>query len=221
MNYDTLKLTVKSYLENEFPDFVTSGGDTFTSDNQLDTFIRQAEERIYNTVQLPAIRRNVTGNAVAGNKYVSLPTDYLATFSLAVIGANGEQTFLLHKDVSFIREAYSNPNYSDTPVHYAQFDHNSFILGPTPDQNYELEMHYYYYPGSIVDEGTSWLGDNFESVLLYGVLVEAYSHMKGDTDMLTLYNNKYGEALTLLKLLGDGKDRRDAYRSGQFRAPVQ
>lgn len=221
MNYSELKLTLKSYLENEFPDFVTSSGDTFDSDAQLDTFIRQAEQRIYNTVQLPAIRRNVSGNTIAGDKYVGLPNDHLATFSLAVIGNNSEQTFLLNKDVSFIREAYPNPNYSGTPVHYALFDQDTLILGPTPDQSYGLELHYYYYPRSIVDAGTSWLGDNFDSVLLYGAMVEAYTHMKGDQDMFTAYNNKYGEALTLLKVLGDGKDRRDAYRSGQARLPVQ
>lgn len=221
MNYDALKMTVKSTLENSFPDFIDEVGNTFSSDEQLNTFIRQAEELIYNTVQPPAIRRNVTGNTIAGGKYVSLPSDYLATFSLSVITDNGEQTFLLNKDVSFIREAYPNPNYTDVPVHYALFDQNSLILGPTPDQNYGLEMHYYYYPASIVDAGTSWLGDNFESVLLYGVLVQAYTHMKGATDMLTVYNNKYGEALALFKLLGDGKTRRDAYRSGQVRVPVQ
>lgn len=221
MNYTEIKLQVKAYLTNDFPDFVTNDGDTLEGDDQIAAFVRQAEERIYNTVQMPAIRKNVSGNTIAGDKYIGLPTDFLAAFSLSVITDNGEQTYLLHKDVSFIREAYPNPNYTDTPVHYAQFDQDTLILGPTPDQNYGLEMHYYYYPESITTAGTSWLGDNFESVLLYGTLVEAYSFLKGEPDTFSMYNNKYMEALAMLKLLGDGKDRRDAYRSGQYRAEVR
>lgn len=221
MNYTELVLQVKAYLTNDFPDFVTNDGDTLDSADQIAAFVRQAEERIYNTVQMPAIRKNVSGNTIAGDKYIGLPTDFLAAFSLSVITDNGEQTYLLHKDVSFIREAYPNPNYTDTPVHYAQFDQDTLILGPTPDQNYGLEMHYYYYPESITTAGTSWLGDNFESVLLYGTLVEAYSFLKGEADTFAMYNNKYMEALAMLKMLGDGKDRRDAYRSGQYRAEVR
>ena len=221
MNYTELVLQVKAYLTDDFPDFVTNDGDTMDSADQIAAFVRQAEERIYNTVQMPAIRKNVSGNTIAGDKYIGLPTDFLAAFSLSVITDNGEQTYLLHKDVSFIREAYPNPNYTDTPVHYAQFDQDTLILGPTPDQNYGLEMHYYYYPESITTAGTSWLGDNFESVLLYGTLVEAYSFLKGEADTFAVYNNKYMEALAMLKLLGDGKDRRDAYRSGQYRAEVK
>ena len=221
MNYTELVLQVKAYLTDDFPDFVTNDGDTLDSADQIAAFVRQAEERIYNTVQMPAIRKNVSGNTIAGDKYIGLPTDFLAAFSLSVITDNGEQTYLLHKDVSFIREAYPNPNYTDTPVHYAQFDQDTLILGPTPDQNYGLEMHYYYYPESITTAGTSWLGDNFESVLLYGTLVEAYSFLKGEADTFAMYNNKYMEALAMLKMLGDGKDRRDAYRSGQYRAEVR
>lgn len=221
MNYTELVLQVKAYLTNDFPDFVTNDGDTLDSDDQIAAFVRQAEERIYNTVQMPAIRKNVSGNTIAGDKYIGLPTDFLAAFSLSVITYNGEQTYLLHKDVSFIREAYPNPNYTDTPVHYAQFDQDTLILGPTPDQNYGLEMHYYYYPESITTASTSWLGDNFESVLLYGTLVEAYSFLKGEAETFSMYNSKYMEALAMLKMLGDGKDRRDAYRSGQYRAEVR
>lgn len=221
MNYTELKLAVQGYLENDFPSYVNASGEQFTKTQQFSTFVRQTEERIYNTVQIPAIRRNSIGSVIAGDKYVGLPPDFLAPFSLAVIADDGIQNFLVNKDVSFIREAYPNPNFTSRPEHYAIFDHNSLIVGPTPDQNYGLELHYYYYPASIVDVGTSWLGDNFETVLLYGVLVEAYTYMKGEQDLITLYNNKYGEALALLKQLGDGKSRRDAYRSGQLRLPVQ
>lgn len=220
MNYTELKMAIQSYLENDFPDFINSANETYNKDQQLATFTRQAEERIYNTVQIPAIRRNSLGNAIAGDKYVGLPPDFLSPFSLAVISENGVQNFIINKDVSFIREAYPNPNFTDRPAHYALFDHNSIIMGPTPDQNYGLELHYYYYPASIVDAGHSWLGDNFETVLLYGVLVEAYTHMKGEQDLITLYNNKYGEALALLKQMGEGRSVQDNYRSGQKRIPA-
>jgi hypothetical protein len=200
----------------------------------LDTFIQQAEQRIYNSVQFPAIRKNVTGNLTSGNKYLSAPDDFLSVYSLAVIDASGNYEYLLNKDVNFIRQAYPNPT-SDTgiPKYYALFgptvnvsavtDELSFIVGPTPDASYSVELHYYYYPESITTaaDGRTWLGDNFDSVLLYGSLVEAYTFMKGETDMVQLYNQKYMEALGLAKRLGDGLERSDAYRSGQYRtAPL-
>tara|TARA_R110000868_G_scaffold129985_1_gene339472 strand:- start:4601 stop:5239 length:639 start_codon:yes stop_codon:yes gene_type:complete len=211
MNYTTLSLTIQQYVENTESSFVAN----------IPTFVQLAEERIYNSVQLPAIRRNVTGNLTTGVKYLQLPTDWLATFSLAVIDpVTDAQEFLLNKDVNYIRQAYPDPNDEGSPQHYAQFDANTLLLGPTPDENYAMELHYYYYPESIVTAGTSWLGDNFETVLLYGALREAYIYMKGETDMLANYEAKYQESLMLLKILGDGKDRRDAYRSGQVRVPV-
>ena len=211
MNYTTLSLTIQQYVENTESSFVAN----------IPTFVQLAEERIYNSVQLPAIRRNVTGNLTTGVKYLQLPTDWLATFSLAVIDpVTDAQEFLLNKDVNYIRQAYPDPNDEGSPQHYAQFDANTLLLGPTPDENYAMELHYYYYPESIVTAGTSWLGDNFETVLLYGALREAYIYMKGEADMLANYEAKYQESLMLLKILGDGKDRRDAYRSGQVRVPV-
>jgi len=210
MNYSELVTEIQSYVENEFA----------TAD--INTFIEQAEQRIYNTVQLPAIRKNVTGSLTIGNKYLSVPTDWLATFSLAVIDAAGEYQYLLNKDVNFIRAAYPTTAVLDRglPEYYAIFDSNSFILGPTPDAAYTAELHYYYYPESIVTAGTTWLGDNFDSTLLYGALLEAYTYMKGEQDVLVMYQKRYDEALALLKQLGDGKDRRDAYRSGQVRYQV-
>ena len=211
MNYSQLVTEIQSYVENEFA----------TAD--INTFIEQAEQRIYNTVQLPAIRRNVTGVTTAGNKYLAIPSDWLATFSLAVITAAGEYQYLLNKDVNFIRAAYPTNLPADRaiPEYYAIFDSNSFLLGPTPDSNYTAELHYYYYPTSLVTATTTWLGDNFSSVLLYGSLLEAYTFMKGEQDVITGYQARYQEAMSLLKQLGDGKDRRDAYRSGQVRYPVQ
>jgi len=211
MNYTTLSQTIQQYTENTESSFVAN----------IATFVQLAEERIYNSVQLPAIRRNVTGNLTAGVKYLQLPTDWLATFSLAVIDpVTNAQEFLLNKDVNYIRQAYPDPDDEGKPQHYAQFDANTLILGPTPDDNYEMELHYYHYPESIVTAGTSWLGDNFETVLLYGALREAYLYMKGEPDIIANCEAKYQESLALLKQLGDGKDRRDAYRSGQVRVPV-
>jgi len=307
MNYAELVTAVSDYTENTFE----------TAD--MNTFIQQAEQRIYNTVQFPSLRKNVTGLTTSGNKYLSCPIDFLSPYSLAVIDASGNYEYLLNKDVNFIRQAYPNPNDTSTPKYYAIFgpttsnttpptvtNELSLILGPTPDAGYGVELHYYYYPESIVQgqltgtgapvggagyvsgtyynvpltggsgsgatatvtvssgvvvvvtvgnggsgyvsgdtisaaasslggsgsgfsavvtsvsnvTGTSWLGDNFDSVLLYGTLVEAYTYMKGETDMLTLYNTKYTEALAMAKRLGDGMERQDAYRSGQYRQAV-
>lgn len=278
MNYAQLTAAIEDYTEN-----------TFTVD-ELSIFVKQAEQRVYNTVQLANLRRNQTGTITSGNKYLSAPSDFLSTYSLAVYtyanptatGTSGQFTivvssasdiavnqmvsgsgigtgatvaeingttitlsvansstvsgsivfqgnylYLLDKDVNFIREVYPNPNSKAEPKYYAIFgpqsnDVNelSFILGPTPDQTYKAELHYYYYPESIVDAGTSWLGDNFDSVLLYGSLVEAYTFMKGEQDMMVLYDTKYKEALALLKNLGDGKQRADTYRDGQVKNAV-
>lgn len=209
MNYAELVATIQDYTENVFA----------TAD--INTFIEQAEQRIYNAVQLPALRKNVTGDTTANNKYLTCPSDWLATYSLAVIDGSGNYEYLLNKDVNFIRQAYPAPTDTGLPQYYAQFDQNTFILGPTPDAAYTMELHYFYYPESIVTNGTSWLGDNFDSALLYGTLLEAYTYMKGEQDVMAAYKQRYDEAMQLLKQLGDGKNRRDAYRSGQIRYPVQ
>jgi hypothetical protein len=216
MNYAALVSAVSSYSENTFP----------TVDMNL--FITQAEKRIYNTVQIPSLRKNVTGSTTTSNKYLQCPTDFLSTFSLAAIDpTTGAYTFLLNKDVNFIREAYPKPTSTGAPKFYAIFGPRSdneteltFILGPTPDAAYGTELHYFYYPESIVTASTTWLGDNFDSALLYGTLVEAYTYMKGEQDMVTLYNDRYVQAIALLKNLGDGKQRQDAYRDGQVRTRV-
>ena len=317
MNYVELFSTIESYTENNFPDITLSNGSTNTSTEQINRFIEQAEQRIYNNVQFPSLRKNMTGNITAGNKNLKAPDDYLATYSLAVIDSSGNYEYLLNKDVNFIRQAYPNPTTDvGIPKYYALFGPSvqssvitnelTFILGPTPNTGYTAELHFYYYPESIVQAviasfgtltggsgytnglyynvqltggsgtgayaditvsggtvisvvirnggclykvgntlsaaaaniggtgtgfsvpvsavtnvtGTSWLGDNFDTVLLYGSLVEAYTFMKGEPDMITLYNQKYVEALALAKRLGDGMERQDAYRSGQYRQAV-
>jgi hypothetical protein len=211
MNYTQLVTEIQSYAEDTFQ----------TAD--INTFITQAEQRIYNSVQLPALRKNVTGVTTTGNKYLGIPSDWLSTFSMAVIDSNNEYTYLLNKDVNFIRAAFpdTDSTYYGTPQYYAVFDNSAFILGPTPDTIYTIELHYFYYPQSIVTAGTSWLGDNFSSTLLYGSLLEAYTYMKGEADVLAQYQKRYDEAMVLLKQLADGKDRQDAYRSGQVRYPVR
>lgn len=231
MNYAELFQQVQTYTENIFPDtFVElSGGNTSTVNvtTQINTFIEQAEERIYNTVQIPSLRKNVTGTATTGNPYLSCPDNYLSTFSMAVIKADGTYEYLLNKDVNYIRQAYPSPTATGLPRYYALFGSQysnlnelAFIMGPTPDANYSVELHYFYYPESIVTAGTSWLGDNYSPVLLYGTLVEAYTYMKGEADMIAMYNSKYTEAMAQLKRLGDGLERGDAYRDGQARVKV-
>jgi len=231
MNYTQLFDNIQSYTENNFPDFDLASGGTETTTEQINRFIQQAEQRIYNTVQFPSLRKNMTGNIQSGNKYLKAPDDYLATYSLAVIDSTGAYEYLLNKDVNFIRQSYPNPT-TDTgiPKYYALFgpaivgssitNELTFLLGPTPDTTYTVELHFYYYPESIVTAGSSWLGDNFDTVLLYGSLVEAYTFMKGETDILAVYDNKYKEALAQAKRLGDGMERQDAYRSGQYRQAV-
>jgi hypothetical protein len=215
VNYAELVTAVSDYTENTFP----------TAD--MNTFIQQAEQRIYNTIQFPSLRKNVTGVTSSGNKYLACPGDFLSVYSMAVFPTGGEYSYLLNKDVNFIREAYPQPTDTATPKYYALFGPQSsneaeltFILGPTPDAIYNIELHYFYYPASIVTASTTWLGDNFDTVLLYGTLVEAYTYMKGEQDMMALYDGKYKEALSLAKRLGDGLERQDAYRSGQYRQPV-
>lgn len=217
MNYTELTAAICDYTQNFDQDFVAN----------IPVFVKQAEQRIYNTVQFPSLRKNVTGSVSSSNKYLACPGDFLATYSLAVIDATGAYEFLLNKDVNFIRQAYPKPTSLGLPKYYAIFGPQSedskelaFILGPTPDALYSVELHYYYYPESIVVTGQTWLGDNFDSVLLYGALVEAVTFMKGEADMVTLYNTKYTEALGLAKRLGDGLERGDSYRDGQYKQKV-
>jgi hypothetical protein len=223
MNYGQLFETIKGYVENDFPStqFTDSAGGTgtYTSKEQIDTFIEQAEQRIFNSVQFPNFRKNQTGTLSPSNQYLEAPPGFLASYSLAVI-TNDSYEYLLNKDVNYIRAAYPNPTVEGIPKYYAQFDDNTFILGPTPDVAYTVEMHYFFYPESIVTAGTTWLGDNFSSALLYGALVEAYTYMKGEADIVAAYNKRYEEAMILAKRLGDGMERRDAYRSGQVRMTV-
>ena len=211
MNYSQLVSLIQEYCETTEQTFVAN----------IPTFVQLAEERIYNAVQIPAIRKNVTGNATADFQYVSLPSDWLSTYSLAVIDPDtGEYEYMLNKDVNYIRQAYPFPLAKGKPKYYAIWDADTMIVGPTPNDDYELELHYYYYPPSIVNAGTSWVGDNYENVLLYGAIREGYTYLKGETDIMAMYEAKYQEALAQLKRLGDGLDRQDAYRSGQVRIPV-
>jgi hypothetical protein len=219
MNYTELVAAIEAYAEN-----YDTGTGGFVEN--IPVFVKQAEQRIYNTVQIPSLRKNVTGSLTAGNKYLSAPNDYLATYSLAVItdpGTASESYFyLLNKDVNFIREAYPTPADTGAPYYYALFgpqytypNELSFIVGPTPDSGYTVELHYFYYPESIVTAGTTWIGDNFDTVLLYGSLLEADTYMKSDNDTIAYHKDRYTEALALLKRLGDGLERGDAYRDGQ------
>ena len=215
MNYAELKQSIADICEN-----------TFTEDEYA-LFTQQAEQRIYNTVQLANLRKNVTGTLTSGNQYLQAPDDFLSTYSVAVIDAEGDYTYLLNKDVNFIREAYPRASVTGLPKHYAIFgprsnDANelSFIVGPTPNAAYSVELHYYYYPESIVTAGDTWLGENFDSALLNGALVEAIRYMKGEPDMVKLYQDLYVQSIALLKNLGDGKQRGDAYRDGQVRLKV-
>ena len=217
MNLTQLRATIRAYSENDFPQTVGSGG--LTSDEQVDTFIEQAEQRIFNSVQFPNFRKNQTGTLTADNKYLETPVDFLASYSLAVI-TDGSYEYLLNKDVNYIRAAYPSPTDTGLPRYYAQFDNNTFIVGPTPDAAYTVELHYFHYPESITTAGTTWLGDNFDMTLLYGALSEAAAFMKAEADVLANYAKRYEEAMILAKRMGDGMERRDAYRSGQVRMTV-
>jgi hypothetical protein len=228
MNLTELRAAIETYTENNFPTISLGDGSTVSSTQQIDRFIAQAEQRVFNTIQFPSLRRNVTGSCTATNKYLQCPLDFLAAYSMAIIEPSGAYSYMLNKDVNFIREAYPSPSSVGLPKYYALFGTRSdlekeltFILGPTPDASYSVELHYFYYPESITTAGTTWLGENFDSVLLYGSLVEAITFMKGEPDMVALYDGKYKEALMLAKRLGDGLERSDAYRSGQYReAPL-
>ena len=222
MNYTELVAEIQAYTQNYESDFVAN----------IPTFVEQTETRVYNTVQIPALRKNVTGVTTGGTQYLSCPSDFLSVFSMAVIDGNNNYEYLLNKDVNFLRAAYPNPNDEGIPKYYALFgptvasniitDELSFILAPTPDDNYDVELHYYYYPESITvaANGQTWLGDNYSPVLLYGSLVEAYTFMKGEQDMMAYYEKKYQDALMQLNRLGTGLERGDAYRDGQAKIKV-
>lgn len=237
MTYDELFITVKNYLQNDFPSNTwtnVAGTGVTTSDGteQINTFITQAEERIYNTVQIPPLRKNVTGVTSADNKYLSCPPDFMSVFSMAVIDGDGNYEYLLNKDVNFIRAAYPNPTSTGLPQYYALFgptvasgtitDELSFILGPTPDALYNVELHYYAYPESITvaADGRTWLSDNYSPALLYGTMLEAYVFLKGEQDVMAAYKAKYDEAMMQLNRLGTGLERGDAYRDGQAKIKV-
>ena len=208
MNYAALTTNIQDICEN-----------TFTAD-QLAMFTKQAEQKIYATVEIPALRKNQTGTLTTNNKYLTMPTSMLYVYSLAVIDANAAYHFLLNKDVNFIREAYPTPTVTGIPQHYGVFDQTTFIVGPTPDAGYAVEMHFGYYPESIVTAGTTWLGDSFDSALLNGALVEAIRFMKGEPDLVANYEKMYVHAISLLKNMGDGKLRQDMYRDGQVKIKV-
>ena len=206
--FTTLKSAIQDYVESTETTFV----------NDLPTIITQAEERILKSVQLPDFRKNANGTTTKSNPYLSVPSDFLATYSLSIDNSGYE--FLIRKDVNFIREAYPVESTTGVPKHYALFNEQAFILGPTPNGNFSAEIHYFYKPESITvsSDGTSWLGTNAENALLYGCLVEAYSFLKGDADLMQLYSSRYSEALAELKSLGEGYNTTDSYRSGSVRA---
>ena len=223
MNYTELSAAIRNYSETEEPDFITN----------IPVFVQAAEQRIYNSVQLSYLRKNVTSTLTPNNKYLSSPQDFLSVYSIAVVGAGGSYEYLLNKDVNFIRQAYPSPTDTGVPKYYAIFgptttsdtpqvqtNELSFILGPTPNSNYPVELHYFYYPESIVTAGTTWLGDNFDTALLYGALREAAIFQRQEPDVVANYEQKYNETMTLLKQLCDGKERQDAYRTPQVRYPV-
>jgi hypothetical protein len=208
MNYTELKTNVQDICETSF------------TDDQLAMFTEQAEQKIYNTVQIPALRKNVSGVMTSSNEYLSTPSDFLYVYSLAVVDGSGNFTFLLNKDVNFIREAYPSSSSTGTPKHYALFDNDTILLGPAPNSGFTTQLHYGYYPESIVTANTTWLGEEFDSALLNGTLVEAIRFMKGEPEMVALYDKMYATSMALLKVLGDGKLRSDTYRSGQARLEV-
>ena len=232
MNYAALFKTVQGYLENDFPLFTGintagTGSVDLTAKEQIDTFIRQAEQRIYNSVQFPNFRKNVTGSMSAGVATLTTQSDFLAVYEFSVTDpATSYQEFLLNKDVSYIRAAYPNPATTGVPKYYALYGatvtSTTILLAPTPLISYTYQLNYFYYPESIVSaaSGTTWLGDNFDSALLYGALVEGYTFMKGEADVIATYAKRYEEAMILAKRLGDGLERMDAYRSGQVRDKV-
>ncbi len=209
MNYSALTTNIEDICETSF------------TAAQFAMFTEQAEQKIYNTVQFPALRKNSTGTLTADNTYLDIPTDFLWSYSLAVVDSAGNYEYLINKDVNFIREAYPKVTSTGLPKHYAYFNNDAFIVGPTPDSAYAVELHYGYYPESIVTATNTWLGDDFDSALLNGALVEAIRFMKGEPDMVQLYQSMYMQAMTLLQNLADGKLREDAYRDGQYKFSVE
>jgi len=209
MTYAELTAAIKDYANNTETNFVAA----------IPTFVKQAEQRIYRSVNLPVNRKNMAGNMTDGNAYLAMPSDFLFPMSLSITSSSN-QIFLLNKDANFIRSTYPNASTEGTPKYYGVFDKDTFIIGPTPDANYVTELHYYYQPASIVDTSPSWLGTNADTVLLYGSLVEAYTYMKGDADMMQLYQQRYQEALGLLKMQAEGRMTGDEYRDGMIRVAV-
>ena len=210
MNYTELTAAIKDYTNNTGTDFTAA----------IPTFVKQAEQRIYRSVTLPVNRKNVSGTMTDGNAYLAMPSDFLFPLSLAITSSSN-QTFLINKDANFIRSAYPNASTEGTPKYYGIFASDTFIIGPTPDSNYTTELHYYYMPNSIVTDSTSWLGTNADTALLYGSLVEAYTYMKGEADLLQLYNQRYTEALQLLKIEAEGRMTGDEYRDGTPRINIK
>ena len=207
MNYTEITNAIKEYTDNTETTFV----------NNIPNFVRQTEERIYRSILIPELRKNVTTSLTTSNRFLAKPTDFLAVFSIAVVDGSSNYSFLLPKDVNFIREAYPATATSGLPVYYSLFDGDNFLIAPTPDSTYTVQLHYYYDPPSIVTSSTSWLGDNAEATLLYGTLVEAYTFMKGEADIITFYKTRYDEALEGLRQLADGRNKRDSYRNGEPR----
>ena len=211
MNYTELVAAIKDYTQNEETSFVSN----------IPTFVRQSEERLNRSIMVPELRKNVTALTSNGSVYLGRPDDFISVFSLAIVDSSGDYSFLIDKDVNFIREAYPSASTSALPKYYAQFDgdyegeHGNFILGPTPDDTYTVELHYYYDPASIVTAGTSWYGDNAESALLYGSLIEAYTYMKGEADLIQLYTTRYDEALGQLTGV-QIRSSTDEYRDGRL-----
>ena len=207
MNYTELTNAIKEYTDNTETTFV----------NNIPNFVRQTEERIYRSILIPELRKNVTTSLTTSNRFLAKPSDFLAVFSIAVVDGSSNYSFLLPKDVNFIREAYPATATSGLPVYYSLFDGDNFLIAPTPDSTYTVQLHYYYDPPSIVTSSTSWLGDNAEATLLYGTLVEAYTFMKGEADIISFYKTRYDEAMAGLQQLADGRNKRDSYRNGEPR----
>ena len=212
--YAELKQAIQDYTENDETTFV----------NNLPVFIRQTEERILKNVQLNLFRKNVTGTMTSGNKYLAVPSDFLAPFSLSFIDSNSEHQFLLFKDVDYVQSFNPNPATTGEPRFYAVFDVDNFILGPTPNASSTVELHYFYRPVSLTagsDSGTTWLSENAELAMLYGCLIEAYTFMKGEQDMQALYQQRFAEAIAGLKQFGEAKETTDEYRVGRVMRPKQ
>ena len=202
MNYATLSQLLQDYTQNYSSEFVAA----------IPEIVKLAEDRIYQSVQIPSLKKNSTSAFISGNKYLAQPNDFLAPYSMAVKSASGVYSYMLEKEVGFINEAYPNPSATGIPRYYAIFTDDTFVVAPTPNANLEVELHYFYEPESIVTAGTSWLGDNVESVLFYGSLVEAYTYMKGEADLIALYRGRYDESIARLKMLGEGMGKRDNFR---------